>query len=230
MPLTVFKARELVAKTLQGGANDSDVLSDAMDALSLALSELNFYPFEFNLTALSFTTTAGVGDYTITGTFFKTYSVRYNNERTLPYISQRIDDYTRPVKENQEPLGYNLFPEGSVSKIRLVPTPATSGHTVAVNAYRRVTVATATGGNIDLPEAYHYWPVYRAKAILLSDRNALQRAMLWQQRADQLLREMKWSDVQHPDEQMGLVAGSAVNQDNRPVDHGWRWVQESYGF
>lgn len=230
MPLTVLKARELVAKTLQGGANDNDVLADAMDAISLALSELNFYPYEFNLTSASFTTTAGVSDYSLTGTFFKAYNLRWNNERPLTYIPQRIDDAIRPTKSDQEPVGYNLFPEGSVTKIRLVPAPAASGKPVVLNFYRRVEVATATGGNINLPEAYHYWPVYRAKAILLSDRNAIQRAMLWQQRSDALLREMKWSDVQHPDEQMGFVPGSVVNNSNLPADHAWRAVRDAYGY
>ncbi len=233
MALSVVQARKLIAKSVKGGANDQDLKNDAMEALILALSELNTdHCYEFLATAVTLTSTAGTADYTVPSNLLKVYSVLWGADYELAYRSQRVDDRFRPDKTSNSPLGYNLYPLGALTKMRLMPKPGTDNVLIKVKYYRRISIpaaASATAGDIDLPTDFQYWPVFQGKAHFLGDRNAPpMRIQYWQQKADKTLARMKWMDQQHPGETVSLE-GRPVGT-GLPPEHTWNAVIDAYGF
>jgi hypothetical protein len=233
MSLAVTAARNQIAGTLRGGADDIDVKANALDALSMAMSELNTkHLWDFKLTATVLTTTAGTGDYSVPSGLQKVYSVRYGTTHPLFYASERIDERLRADQTQGTPTHYNMFAWGATGKMRLMPIPAGSAVLVTVSFYNSVTVPTATAGaaSIDLPNWCKYWPIYKGKALLLADENGAQdRQQYWQALADQLFQKMKHMDRWQPDEDLAFVPRS-VQGPQFPADHGWRRVQEFYGY
>lgn len=232
MALSVAQARTLIAKSVRGGENDDTIKADALDALTLALDELNRTTWNFNLTSESLTASASVADYSVATNYLKTYSARWGTERALVFLPQRLDERIRPDQTVGSPTHYNVFPWGSTNKLRLVPSPDSgeAGTLITHNYYRTVTVATATGGNVDLPSIYQYYPVYRGKGILLGDRNGpVARINFWESKARELLIRMKRFDQFHPDDiprfhPFDLARGAI------PTDHAWRTIEDVYGF
>lgn len=238
MSLTIANARNLIAKSVIGGANDTNIKADALDALTLALSDLNAdHVFEFQLTSQSLTASADTRDYTISSNLLKVYDARWGSSHALKVASERIDNLVRPQKNSGIPTHYNMFPHGALTKMRLMPTPSTTevGTLITLNYYQSVQVATATAMGvgvtaIDLPATFQYWPVYQGKAYFLSDRNAPPtRVDRWQRRADLMLARMKWMDQQQPDEILKFDPHSALGAGGDPSNP-WPAVYDAYGY
>jgi len=223
----------MIAGTLRGGANDVDIKANALDALSMAMAELNLkHLWDFKLTATILTTTAGTGDYSVPAGLQKVYSVRYGTSHPLYFIRERIDERLRANQSQGTPTNYNMFAWGATGKMRLIPIPSSAGTLVTVSYYKSVTVPTATAGSLslDLPDWCQYWPIYRGKAILLADNNGEQtRQGLWQALADRQFQKMKYMDRWQPDEDIGFIPRS-VQGPQFPADHAWRSVRGTYGF
>jgi len=230
LALSVVNARNLIARSLRG-STDQDVRNDAMDALSMALNDLNTRVWEFSGITSTLTSSANVAQYPVgAGVLpYKIYSIVWNNSIPLTYISHREDDKFRPVKTNSTPTHYTINERLTQRHVVLMPTPSDAGLFFTVRGYDPITVATATAGNIDLPVEYRFWPVYQAKAMLLADRNGQQaRSQFWQQKANRLWAEMVHADSNNPDQDVGFT--SPPSSRKFPADHGWRGVEDAYGF
>jgi len=212
--ISFLRAKQLVARAI-GDVTDETLLDEAGDLILASLEELSLHHWEFLLkTAATIAVVAGTADYELPSDCQKPYTARLGtNQRPLAYAEQRDYDRIVTVVTTGTPTHFTMFPgtvatgatpQHSKTTIRLIPTP-TSTDTLILKYYRPLGIINDDGDTLDLPRRYQYWPIYQAKAMMLSDHGGNEdRIAYWQGKADRLLMQMKSDDQEHPDRDLGF--------------------------
>ena len=156
------------------------------------------------------------------------YSVRLlSAQRTLRLLRRRL--YDRSVTDEfleSTPYNYDLSLAGNRGKIRIIPPPS-AGDTMIARYYRRMTVSTATGDTLDIPQDYDDYLVAYGKWHFLTDKaeGRGEQAGVWLQVANEGLLRMQAEQTRIPDEDLGFVPGHYFHNvvgANSPYFTTWR--------
>lgn len=234
--LTYLQAYTQVARVL-GNENDTDLQSEAQDAIQEAIDDLNAeHDWSFTLTEQNVTLSAGTADYSVgSNKDLKKVENVYlqNNNWSLVYIPEKL--WKRIVSDfdqNGPVVGYNLLPvtvgASEEQQIRFRYTPGATD-TAVVTYYKLIASPSADADYLQMPQRFQRWVIYQAKAHVLANNSDNEpRLSFWQQKADRQLQRIKWADSHQPDQDETMfpaVVSSAVF----PYDHPIAALLRDYG-
>jgi len=207
--LTIGQAKTNVARVI-GNETDPKTLARAYDALCMAAAEWNRrHQFDINaLTAADISVVAATAAYDLPSNFLHMYSVRMktNSERDLDFLRMRHYDRSYWDQEVEGyPTHYTLFGHGNTGQIQLLPTPSGTD-TLQLRYYAAVTCPSGNGETFGIPDRYAWGLVYKAKALLLLDKNAEDnRIPHWEREAEMAFRQARADDSEYPDEDLRMI-------------------------
>ena len=222
--LTYAKAKAVVARTI-GDETDARSLGHAGDALRMAVADWNRrHQFEWNvLDAFDISVTAGTSSYDLPSDFLHMHSVRMIvNERPLMYLRQRLyDRASLDQNERQWSTHYTLFGSGQSGQITLIPIPS-EDDTCRLRYYAGVSIPTTNESLFGLPERHVWGLIYKAKALILMDRDAENiRAQMWNAEAERAFVQAREDDIHREDEDRRMIP---------QIEHGHRGYSETHAY
>lgn len=144
--------------------------------------------------------------YDLPSNFKAVYTARLLSQpRGLRYVGRRVYDRTvYDQTSTSTPFLYDLFREGELGKIRLLPPPS-AADTLKLRYYRRLDqTATPIDVHVDWEPYFVAW----AKWHFLTDKkDGSERANQWLQFANTGVSEMLKMNVTIPDEELSFVPG-----------------------
>lgn len=206
--LTLGQAKVIVARVI-GNEEDSTTLARAYDAIRMAVGEWNRrHQFDANaFTHADIDVTAGTASYDLPSNLLHVYDVRLEtSQRTLAFIRRRLYDRAMWDQNAQAyPTHYTLFGSGNSGQIVLLPTPD-AAETLRIRYYAGIVVPTDNDTGFGLPDRFAWGIVYKAKALLVMDKNAEDaRIPIWLREAERAFREARSDDVERPDEDLRMI-------------------------
>lgn len=225
--MTFGRAKGIVARTV-GDETGPRTLAHAAECLRAAIGEWNRrHQFEWNAVR-SYTTAVVAGDdtYDLPAGFLHMHSVRMTvNDRPLRYMRQRFYDRVRWDQDTPTFTShYTLFGHGQDGSIKLIGIP-TEDDVLEMRYYQGIVVPTADEDLFGLPERHVWGIIYKAKALLLLDRDAENTRMAhWIVEAEKAFRDAREDDVQRPDEDVRLIPAIEHNQRTFPESHPYHYL------
>jgi len=209
MSMTFLAAAQEVARTI-GAQNDVEQQAAGKTALQNAIRKLNTKTnWEFKLTTLTdINLVIGTSDYVLTGAK-RIHSLRLKgNKRTLKLARQRFVD--RVVRDQETPgIPTHYIPVQTAADVvsaRLVPIPSVTD-TMVPRVYVAITMPTADGDILDVPERLLYCLLAVSKYMYLADRDAESpRTAFWKGESDVELTAAMGDDNEQPDEDFAFLA------------------------
>lgn len=147
--------------------------------------------------------------YTLPTDYKAMYTARLLSQpRGLTFIGRR--PYDRTVYDQTSvatPIFYDMFREGELGKIRLIPPPS-AADTLKIRYYRRM---SETADPIDVHVDWEPYFIAWAKWHWLTDKkDGSERAKEWQQFANTGIAQMIKQNSNIPDEELAFIPGAAT--------------------
>lgn len=213
MSMTFLAGAQEVARSI-GAQNDTEQQAAAKTAIQQAIRKLNTRNWEFKLTILaSIPVVSSTNEYTLTGAK-AVYSARLTgSQRTLKYV--RLRDIDRAIRDQEtpdSPTHYTVLENAAdVVTIRIFPIPNMSD-TLLVKAYAAITVPSADGDILDVPDRRLPLVLAIATYFYLANRDAENpRTAFWKSEAGELLTEAIADEQVKPDEDFTFQAHEDVD-------------------
>jgi hypothetical protein len=151
--------------------------------------------------------------YPVPADYRRMYSIRmYTNGSTLRPIGRRF--YERSITNTEfvagTPVGYDVSPIASRSKVKLLPAPGYAD-AMGMRYYRRMFVASTSGDSnfLDIPQDYEPYMIAWAKWHFLTDKGEgrSQQAATWLAFAQEGVKKMLSDQIRQPDEDLMFSPG-----------------------